>query len=167
MFQSTHPRRVWPMIDTSNFRSQFVSIHTPTKGVTRCTAKIATPTSFNPHTHEGCDYTFCWCVCFFAVSIHTPTKGVTPSGKSWLDAYRVSIHTPTKGVTLLLLYRNIRRYSFNPHTHEGCDCALLLCLFYLNCFNPHTHEGCDIYLRISSYHNIGFNPHTHEGCDVS
>ena len=24
---------------------------------------------------------------------------MTPSGKSWLDAYRVSIHTPTKGVT--------------------------------------------------------------------
>ena len=77
-----------------------VSIHTPTKGVTsvcqkrlRCTSSFNPHThegcdvftmlchkrlkSFNPHTHEGCDYTFCWCVCFLAVSIHTPTKGVT------------------------------------------------------------------------------------------
>ena len=64
-------------------RRQYVSIHTPTKGVTinqyydqmRYKVSIHTPTkgvtqnlhylyqtylSFNPHTHEGCDYRKQW-----------------------------------------------------------------------------------------------------------
>ena len=55
--------------------------------------------------------------------------------------------------------------SFNPHTHEGCDCVVTfwlptrlvsihtptkgvtwccsLSVASCSCFNPHTHEGCD------------------------
>ena len=33
------------------------------------------------------------------------------------------------------------------------------------CFIPHTHEGCDIALVLVAFMMIGFNPHTHEGCD--
>ena len=78
-----------------------VSIHTPTKGVTRllsCTSIEIR--GFNPHTHEGCDDGVTRAFnSLNQVSIHTPTKGVTrlqtiPEWYKW-----VSIHTPTKGVT--------------------------------------------------------------------
>ena len=83
---------------------------------------------------------------------------------SWQD---VSIHTPTKGVTTYHCWLSLWLWSFNPHTHEGCDKH---CRYYHNSkagFNPHTHEGCD---RISKRVRLslpGFNPHTHEGCDVT
>ena len=55
----------------------------------------------------------------------------------------VSIHTPTKGVTCYqYLYQTPGR-SFNPHTHEGCDYTLAVCIVAFQGFNPHTHEGCD------------------------
>ena len=102
---------------------QKVSIHTPTKGVTRIPwqqketyysfnphthegcdyprrAKAPFHTGFNPHTHEGCDIKARRLRCSVQVSIHTPTKGVTMILKVLLCSKNVSIHTPTKGVTL-------------------------------------------------------------------
>ena len=55
VFQSTHPRRVWLTRPTTNIRTS----------------------SFNPHTHEGCDSKSSISCLIFWVSIHTPTKGVT------------------------------------------------------------------------------------------
>ena len=100
----------------------------------------------------------------------------------------VSIHTPTKGVTFGTLTHSHVFTGFNPHTHEGCDYALLVSRLRLSCFNPHTHEGCDLswlcFLCLQGRVSIhtptkgvtvvvpsgsttvnGFNPHTHEGCD--
>ena len=57
----------------------FVSIHTPTQGVTDF-ASISTYVA--------------------SVSIHTPTQGVTNSKMRTFFAQVVSIHTPTQGVTL-------------------------------------------------------------------
>ena len=56
-----------------------VSIHTPTKGVTRESTFGLIPkwASFNPHTHEGCDIPSGIPIQQTGVSIHTPTKGVT------------------------------------------------------------------------------------------
>ena len=98
-----------------------VSIHTPTKGVTRLSvftmlchkfqsthprrvwlsslSIIEMHLGFNPHTHEGCD--------------------------------------STEGVLLAL------PKSFNPHTHEGCDKVCCMPIESNSGFNPHTHEGCD------------------------
>ena len=79
LFQSTHPRRVWRYSCLVVVGADGVSIHTPTKGVTHIAAQVSvhgivsihTPTkgvtpntqsvrtsylSFNPHTHEGCDF---------------------------------------------------------------------------------------------------------------
>ena len=56
MFQSTHPRRVWPDFRYLYDKIKTVSIHTPTKGVTK-----------ELKLYGGNAY----------VSIHTPTKGVT------------------------------------------------------------------------------------------
>ena len=54
-FQSTHPRRVWPTKQEKQ-ETAYVSIHTPTQGVTL----MCVSCSFNGK-----------------VSIHTPTQGVT------------------------------------------------------------------------------------------
>ena len=79
---------------------RYVSIHTPTKGVTGNNPVSPTPEQ---------------------VSIHTPTKGVTEY-KTSFDRYNgVSIHTPTKGVTKSLPPVSGLLVCFNPHTHEGCD----------------------------------------------
>ena len=77
-----------------------VSIHTPTKGVTRVgQSKRANETGFNPHTHEGCDVRNSRPDAGQTVSIHTPTKGVTELMEESEQTPDVSIHTPTKGVT--------------------------------------------------------------------
>ena len=55
-FQSTHPRRVWLANSYSFVSLNKVSIHTPTKGVTKWSLAVnRLPRCFNPHTHEGCD----------------------------------------------------------------------------------------------------------------
>ena len=54
-FQSTHPRRVWQRVAGYNAQRHFVSIHTPTQGVTCRKVDISDYKSFNPHTHAGCD----------------------------------------------------------------------------------------------------------------
>ena len=56
----------------------WVSIHTPTKGVTLVDTLM---------------------IRIWLVSIHTPTKGVTLINKKHRPRRYVSIHTPTKGVT--------------------------------------------------------------------
>ena len=56
----------------------YVSIHTPTQGVTRAAPRVFV---------------------LVPVSIHTPTQGVTSIAWSALSDFIVSIHTPTQGVT--------------------------------------------------------------------
>ena len=58
VFQSTHPRRVWPLIPIpSSFTKTFQSTHP--RRVWRFESEvIATYFGFNPHTHEGCDNLF-------------------------------------------------------------------------------------------------------------
>ena len=35
-------------------------------------------------------------------------------------------------------------WSFNPHTHTGCDPTPPFRDWFLDRFNPHTHTGCDL-----------------------
>ena len=120
------------------------------------------------------------------VSIHTPTQGVTVyttvlvamdtfqsthPRRVWLSVVSVnkslsdvSIHTPTQGVTnLKLLF--LASWSFNPHTHAGCDSRAKYLDLAIACFNPHTHAGCDFGWVKALSRITGFNPHTHAGCD--
>ena len=150
MFQSTHPRRVWPKNYVFS-RFFLVSIHTPTKGVTRYEeSAIISQQSFNPHTHEGCDAHArrnnrgggfqsthprrVWRVCTnhkvlrIAVSIHTPTKGVTTTSKVTDGNMQVSIHTPTKGVTSKCCWFLFNKHCFNPHTANSTSkCKITKC----------------------------------------
>ena len=122
MFQSTHPRRVWPYNSTpSTSGVSFQSTH-PRRVWRLIRPILILIVSFNPHTHAGCDlwtYYYLWLWCCFNphthagcdidfrwclvlsvhVSIHTPTQGVTPYGSTTYSRLLVSIHTPTQGVT--------------------------------------------------------------------
>ena len=135
-FQSTHPRRVWLTIKFLSQQIIDVSIHTPTKGVTRLTKMLNyILVSFNPHTHEGCDYRFrigerfllsfnphthegCDIIDMMSVS-HLSVFQSTHPRRVWLMfrrwivwARQVSIHTPTKGVTIsIVLLVNVRLFQ--------------------------------------------------------
>ena len=165
MFQSTHPRRVWLNPSLPFFILFLVSIHTPTKGVTKLPSPYPLYLRFQS-THPR---------------------------RVWLNLQVLPVlmlqfqSTHPRRVWLQQLYRNIRRFSFNPHTHEGCDFVrsknfkpygvsihtptkgVTLCSSCLwgcsTCFNPHTHEGCDLPLLAVLLFVQCFNPHTHEGCD--
>ena len=100
-----------------------VSIHTPTKGVTRPTHDPQEQIiSFNPHTHEGCDHYGC--------SVYVPPIGV-------------SIHTPTKGVTTQSARHAIPMKFQSTHPRRVWRSAPTSQKTSTSCFNPHTHEGCD------------------------
>ena len=77
MFQSTHPRRVWRQESTVEQQTS----------------------SFNPHTHEGCD-----------------TDRILPS-LPW-QCFNPHTHTGCDTIQIAILTKFI---SFNPHTHTGCD----------------------------------------------
>ena len=187
-FQSTHPRRVWLSIN----------------------AQLTLYGSFNPHTHAGCD---CWSLStsfVYYVSIHTPTQGVTLVLRRQRKLYLFQSTHPRRVWLPNAIRIGRQRYSFNPHTHAGCDMAdvrklapfilfqsthprrvwltsagawsyqsmfqsthprrvwlhlhLLLCLMLLS-FNPHTHAGCDFFILPFFAFPLCFNPHTHAGCD--
>ena len=88
-----------------NWNDYEVSIHTPTQGVTVCKCLNVRELRFNPHTHAGCDIADCEKEIQKAVSIHTPTQGVTNDWRANYKLRSVSIHTPTQGVTYRL--RNV------------------------------------------------------------
>ena len=144
----------------------YVSIHTPTKGVTRFgkyegivsilfqsthprrvwhswTGNTANRSSFNPHTHEGCDMS------------SYPIPAATIEFQS----------THPRRVWLIARFFFQVRCCFNPHTHEGCDTSARATTSARASFNPHTHEGCDKGTGVKSMEISCFNPHTHEGCD--
>ena len=122
LFQSTHPRRVWPLANLYAQGALTVSIHTPTQGVTLAGNAIGAssqfqsthprrvwpreapaaiiPPSFNPHTHAGCDCSM--------LAARKDLRRFNPHTHAGCDlnnpnvpdnTTQVSIHTPTQGVT--------------------------------------------------------------------
>ena len=78
---------------------------------------IAQGEGFNPHTHEGCDQSCEITTPVVSVSIHTPTKGVTDWYSNPHSQRLVSIHTPTKGVTFRPVAPSLRaRVSIHTPT---------------------------------------------------
>ena len=80
-FQSTLPRRKWPLHFYFLEHSSPISIHTSAKEVTWLTSYFSSILpDFNPHFREGSDnYLPELSVCF-AISIHTSAKEVTKHG---------------------------------------------------------------------------------------
>ena len=78
----------------------YVSIHTPTQGVTACNDDGASIARFNPHTHAGCDLLDMLGYGSF-IGFNPHTHAGCDAVKSFLlDKSKVSIHTPTQGVTI-------------------------------------------------------------------
>ena len=177
------------MTDISDYfgRINFVSIHTPTQGVT----------PFQGETSI-----------FILVSIHTPTQGVThytyPYSTSlkfqsthprrvWQsrDGYQgdnegfnphthagcdtnspdigtdglVSIHTPTQGVTSKSGY-GVTSHHVSIHTPtQGVTFSIRNKTVLLQFQSTHPRRvwqfACNVYTQYAS-----FNPHTHAGCDL-
>ena len=98
-FQSTHPYRVWPVEKTKLASARkFQSTH-PYRVWLRLSNLMVFFSSFNPHTHTGCDF-----ACVFYAFTSMMFQSTHP--------YRVwRIH----------LLRCQIPWSFNPHTHTGCD----------------------------------------------
>ena len=140
MFQSTHLHEVWPitrfynrfmicfnphtymrcdLIMDDDFDSSWVSIHTPTWGVTSVCSWYLLPFLVSIHTPT-------WGVTIggmtqyidFDVSIHTPTWGVTKSWQQQIGQLSVSIHTPTWGVTLIKNKKYLPNKFQSTHLHE-------------------------------------------------
>ena len=127
-FQSTHPRRVWPLQPMlSPSRQVFQSTH-PRRVWRKIRVQKPKNESFNPHTHEGCDFKLI----------------------EKMSDYHTFQSTHPRRVWLFLCSGFTEPNSFNPHTHEGCDIVLALVVFMMIGFNPHTHEGCD---PVPSYDN--------------
>ena len=120
LFQSTHPRRVWQPNGEDNFNFD----------------------CFNPHTHAGCDSGWFTVGKRKTMFQSTHPRRVWPCFAFIYSSRMVSIHTPTQGVTAIRYGDSIiigfqsthprrvwhrvfkdkhGRYSFNPHTHAGCD----------------------------------------------
>ena len=190
LFQSTHPRRVWQCELFTLFRFWYVSIHTPTKGVTQTfkphrvteNVSIHTPTkgvtcgwwfrqlleSVSIHTPtKGVTFKVLGCRFLYSVSIHTPTKGVTMDYYSDFVLNYVSIHTPTKGVTFRCL-ANVDEFAVSIHTPtKGVTSSTLLIARNSRVFQS-THPR-RVWLHLLFYErgiHVCFNPHTHEGCDI-
>ena len=99
MFQSTHPRRVWPQARASMINAeQFQSTH-PRRVWLLIIVNIVRLLRFNPHTHAGCDVCLQW-RCYFDCSFQsTHPRRVWLLAMTMLLRLLVSIHTPTQGVT--------------------------------------------------------------------
>ncbi len=173
------------------FWMKYISIHTPTQGVTNQRHLI--PMSnlhFNPYSHAGSD------------ALAQPNKEMYIA---------ISIHTPTLGVTRHKNCNNPDWIYFNPHSHAGSDARVkeqpsLKNLFQstlprrewhvtisgvtkhinisihtptqgvtaINCrarvahtyFNPHSHAGSDDTYISCLVSPVDFNPHSHAGSDA-
>ena len=99
-----------------------VSIHTPTKGVTRfCKFYFSFIWCFNPHTHEGCD-----CLRLTPVILLFLFQSTHPR-RVWrinFDSIQNNVwfqSTHPRRVWRFSKSHNHPKIRFNPHTHEGCD----------------------------------------------
>ena len=186
MFQSTHPRRVWPKQGIVKFTVEGFNPHTHAGCDFQSVAIVPRSSCFNPHTHAGCDYpknlkshninsfnphTHAGCDSAASsswgnppVSIHTPTQGVTEVKRKGIAGMRVSIHTPTQGVTSCTVI-NAMNQMFQS-THPRRVWLLNRAGDIIDWLFQSTHPR-----RVWPYHprhkysHEGFNPHTHAGCD--
>ena len=131
-----------PLIVSSTFF--FISIHTPTQGVTPCFwGSFRAFCDFNPHSHAGSDPYRHWQLNkWYLISIHTPTQGVT----SDLPHYRLSGQFQSTLPRRDWLWRYcpiVRLSNFNPHSHAGSDGGSGAAGPAGSDFNPHSHAGSD------------------------
>ena len=165
MFQSTHLHEVWLICSLWTLLFMFVSIHTPTWGVTFWIMHLVALTdSFNPHTYMRCDITNL--TFYYSELCFNPHTYMRCDGKDRIidDVQFVSIHTPTWGVTIKIKIIKIMKEFQSTHLHEVWRSEGLNALGTVG-FNPHTYMRCDIKFLIATLLIVSFNPHTYMRCD--
>ena len=143
MFQSTHPRRVWRILAFFiSYAALFQSTH-PRRVWPLQQRHFRPWESFNPHTHAGCDCDMeCDRISYLKFQSTHPRR-------VWLDVLPLFLRnwwfqsTHPRRVWLIFSLLCIILFSFNPHTHAGCDHSPVDALSTHTRFNPHTHAGCD------------------------
>ena len=105
-----------------NIAGKKISIHTPTRGVTKVDQAPQQPTYyFNPHSHKGSDKEM----------------------RFWtreIENFNPHSH---KGSDNHITTNDNRRVDFNPHSHKGSDLMQRLFCMCNRYFNPHSHKGSD------------------------
>ena len=122
----------------------FISIHTPTRGVTVVNSNLEMQVVFqstlpqgewhlfriapsrikyfNPHSHKGSDLIWSSVIDIGQISIHTPTRGVT--------SYNLC------GLYFPLFQSTLPQGEWRRHSKQ--------CKSTFDYFNPHSHKGSDI-----------------------
>ena len=140
-------RRIALVIQRVN---KIVSIHAPTRGATDWRSSLWRAVSFNPRTHEGCDFPKYRSNHTILVSIHAPTRGATRVSPARRSCQRVSIHAPTRGATSLRFCAfNSSTVSIHAPTRGATLCAVV----------------CAIQCRFQSTHPRGVR-HTRKSCYI-
>ena len=104
-FQSTFPQGERHQETRYFLKTQFISIHVPTRGTTDL--RLITfdrSVNFNPRSHKGNDHcpVFQYCECSWFQS--TFPQGERPELDALLDRLKmISIHVPTRGTTLFMV----------------------------------------------------------------
>ena len=127
-FQSTHPRRVRPLLP--KYKKQllwFQSTHP--RRVRLILFKILfKQLCFNPRTHVGCDLNVV-VNCFPLQFQSTHPRRVRPYYEVILDIHLMFQSTHPRRVRPTLYRYLLMHYSFNPRTHVGCDSEILKDLY--------------------------------------
>ena len=165
MFQSTHPRRVWLVAKWLINANNYVSIHTPTQGVTFITISLVTLNGFQSthprrvwHRNIGVGQSGYWFQSTHPRRVWHPNlailcgvrcfnphthAGCDPVNTAAYTRIKVSIHTPTQGVT-----EQYGRDNLIPFLFQSTHPRRVWLMSDFNpldraSFNPHTHAGCD------------------------
>ena len=154
-----------PTYPTINL-NRFVSIHTPTWGVTTVNSLMSNDKLFqSTHLHEVWQPLRVLFGETVEVSIHTPTWGVTgicrkPGGmRRFQSTHLHEVWLPDIGKTInTILFQS-------THLHEVWHLSAFY-LFYYQCFNPHTYMRCDRERALTVLRWSCFNPHTYMRCDI-
>ena len=157
-FQSTHPRGVRPLLVVlPGYLTRFQSTHPRGVRLSRCTVKQSLGISFNPRTHEGCDFVKLLAQCvprcfnprthegcdhgwhhrrrFYNLFQSTHPRGVRRLAQSFrLAQHAVSIHAPTRGATWRKVFGllNMQFQSTHPRgvrLDKTCHVSLQVLLF--------------------------------------
>ena len=145
-FQFTHPRRVRrKSILHLGSASLLVSIHAPTRGVTR-TGQLE---------HLG-----------IGVSIHAPTRGATAKWRRHCGLSRFQFTHPRGVRRCKHAGRRKDRSGFNSRTREGCD-HTVKSKSGSNTVSIHAPARGATFISINNQARLAcFNSRTREGCDA-
>ena len=128
-------------------RSDFISIHAPTRGAT---------TSFAA--------TICKLRLFQSTLLQEERLG---ADIMFLCSDNISIHAPTRGATRFRFRDNISTFYFNPRSYKRSDLQDFNTKFLHLYFNPRSYKRSDFYCGICGSCSYHFNPRSYKRSDYS